>query len=240
VAVRGPPLDISRKLRLIRAPMAGRTASSSRAAPSAACSIDVVLLTCHDRRLRVIAESAGKQRVELPWGTLNRGEALDVAAARIARQSVDDAPAWIEQVGAFADGAAHPSGAPLSVCYVGVRPWTEGLSWKDTSSASTLAERQRRMLSTALGTMRARAEQRPIAFSMLAREFTLSELQATYETILSRHLHKASFRRALQAAFLVEPTGEWRGEGRGRPAQLYRYAPRRRKGASRGLRLDLL
>jgi hypothetical protein len=104
----------------------------------------------------------------------------------------------------------------------------------------TLPERQRRMVAGALDAVRTRLEQAPVAFSMLPKEFTLSDLQQTYETVLSRRLHKASFRRALQAAFLVEPTGEWRGEGRGRPAQLYRYAPRRRKGRRGGVRLDLL
>jgi hypothetical protein len=91
-----------------------------------------------------------------------------------------------------------------------------------------------------LAAIRARLEQAPIAFSFLERDFTLSDLQQTYETILGRRLHKASFRRALQAAFLVEPAGEWRSEGRGRPAQLYRYAPRKRRNARRGVRLDLL
>lgn len=215
--------------------MAGRNASTSRGTVS----VDVVLVTCHDRRLRVLAEPAGK-RIELPWAVLGRGEALDAAAERITRDSIGQSPDWIEQVGAFTDGASHPSGAPLSVCYVGVRPWMEMLPWKDVTTLATLPDRQRRMMSAALGSMRSRLEQRPIAFSMLPRDFTLSELQATYETILARRLHKASFRRALQAAFLVEPTGEWRGEGRGRPAQLYRYAPRRRKGSRRGVRLDLL
>jgi 8-oxo-dGTP diphosphatase len=220
--------------------MAGRTASTSRSATPATFSIDVVLFACHDRRLWTLTAAAGRQRVELPWGTIIRGEALDVAAQRIARQAAGHAPEWIEQVGAFADGAAHPSGLALSVCYVGVRPWVDGLSWKDVHPLPALGERQHRMLSNAMAAMRTRLEHRPIAFSMLPREFTLSELQTTYETILARRLHKASFRRALQAAFLVDPTGEWRGEGRGRPAQLFKYAPRRRKGTRRGVRLDLL
>jgi 8-oxo-dGTP diphosphatase len=61
-----------------------------------------------------------------------------------------------------------------------------------------------------------------------------------YELLLGRRLHKASFRRSLTAAFLVEPTDEWRSEGRGRPAQLYRYAPRKRRGGRGGVRFELL
>jgi hypothetical protein len=149
----------------------------------------------------------------------------------------------MEQAGAFADTTRHPGSATLSVCYVGVLPWGEPpapRSWIDTTALARLPERHRRMVTAALGVVRVRLEQTPIAFFLLPREFTLSELQQVNETVLGRRLHKASFRRALQAAFLVEPTGKWRGEGRGRPAQLYRYAPRRRKAARRGVRLDLL
>jgi hypothetical protein len=96
------------------------------------------------------------------------------------------------------------------------------------------------MVTATLAALRARLEQAPVAFSLLPRDFTLSELQQAYETLLARRLHKASFRRTLQATFLVQPTGEWRSEGRGRPAQLYRYAPRKRKNIRRGVRLDQL
>src|SRR6476469_6928022 len=82
-------------------------------------------------------------------------------------------------------------------------------------------------------------DQSPLAFRLLPPTFTLSDLQGIYELLLGRRLHKASFRRALQASYLVEPTDEWRSEGRGRPAQLFRYAPRKRRGARRGVRFDL-
>jgi|SoiMethySBSTD1v2_1073268.scaffolds.fasta_scaffold00630_40 8-oxo-dGTP diphosphatase len=227
--------------------MAGRTAlPSRRAAPAAPFSIDVVLLTVRERRLYLLAQAAGsgrKRTAALPWGSPSRSETLDAAAARIARSAAGGKVDWIEQAGAFADGTAHPGGALLSVCYVAVIAWTDvesPWSWVETHPLPPLEERQRLMTSAALAAVRTRLEQSPLAFSMLPRVFTLSELQQAYETVLAKRLHKASFRRALQAAFLVEPTGEWRGEGRGRPAQLYRFAPRRRKGARRGVRLDLL
>lgn len=223
----------------------GTSSSSHTRAPAGPVSIDVVVLSFRERRLLVLADGAtGKrQGVALPWGTLAGGEQLDQAAARIARKAVGVVPQWMEQAGAFADGTAHPGGAVLSVCYAAVVPWTEApapRAWIPVHPLPRLVERHRRMLSSALGVVRHRLEHEPIAFSLLAREFTLSELQQAYETMLSRRLHKASFRRALHAAFLVEPTGEWRGEGRGRPAQLFRLAPRRRKGERRGVRLDLL
>jgi len=92
----------------------------------------------------------------------------------------------------------------------------------------------------AVSVVRDRMDISPVAFRLLPASFTLSELQQMYELLLGKRLHKASFRRALQAAWLVEPTDEWRSEGRGRPAQLYRYAPKKRRKGRRGVRFDLL
>jgi 8-oxo-dGTP diphosphatase len=221
--------------------MSDGLALSSRRSGSAVVSIDLVLMTYRDRRLQVRAEPAGRKRdLTLPWGAPARGEPLDAGAARIARRTLGTPPAWIEQVGAFADTSAHPGGSTLSVCYAGVVPWSESEFWRDAPSLPRLGDRQRRMVTATIAALRARLEQAPVVFSFLPRAFSLTELQQAYETLLDRRLHKASFRRALQAAFLVQPTGEWRSEGRGRPAQLYRYAPRKRKLTRRGVRLDQL
>jgi 8-oxo-dGTP diphosphatase len=99
-----------------------------------------------------------------------------------------------------------------------------------------LPPRQRAMLESVRSSLRTRIDQSPIAFHLLPSIFTLTQLQEIYELLLGRRLHKASFRRSLHAAWLVEPTDEWRSEGRGRPAQLFRYAPKKRRGSRRGVR----
>jgi hypothetical protein len=103
-----------------------------------------------------------------------------------------------------------------------------------------LAPRQKAMAEGALTTLRLHMDAAPVAFRLLPAEFTLGELQQVYELLLGRRLHKASFRRALQAAYLVAPTDKWRSEGRGRPAQLFAFAPRKRRGGHRSVRFDLL
>jgi 8-oxo-dGTP diphosphatase len=113
-------------------------------------------------------------------------------------------------------------------------------AWFPLADVPQLAPRQRVVLDSAVTTIRGRMDQSPVAFRLLPQMFTLTELQQMYELLLGKRLHKASFRRALQAAWLVEPSDEWRSEGRGRPAQLYKYAPRKRRPAQRGIRLDLL
>ena len=81
----------------------------------------------------------------------------------------------------------------------------------------------RRILATAIARLRAKLKYRPVVFELMAREFTLTELQRTVEAISGRHLHKQNFRRLVETAALVEPTGETSTTTGGRPAALYRF-----------------
>jgi 8-oxo-dGTP diphosphatase len=169
---------------------------------------------------------------------------LEEAGARIAEAALGATPALLEQVGAFADARRHPGDADVSVGLVALTPHVEaalvaGAEWFSLAALPPLSPRHRAIVDRATVVVRQRVDQSPLAFRLLPPTFTLSELQAIYELLLGRRLHKASFRRALQASYLVEPTDEWRSEGRGRPAQLFQYAPRRRRGARRGVRFDL-
>lgn len=187
-----------------------------------------------------------RDRWVLPWDAPRPGEGPDDAAMRIARSVLGTSPAALEQVGAFGDARRHPGDAQLSISFVGLVPHTvsgastQAVAWVDIEQLPALASRHRTIVDAAVEAVRRRVDQSPLAFRLLPPAFTLSELQAVYELLLGRRLHKASFRRALQAAFLVEPMDEWRSEGRGRPAQLYQYAPRRRRSRPRGVRFDLI
>lgn len=81
----------------------------------------------------------------------------------------------------------------------------------------------RRILATAIGRVRAKIKYRPVIFELMPDEFTLFELQRTVEAILGPHLHKQNFRRLVESAGLVEPTGEVRTRTGGRPAKLFRF-----------------
>ena len=81
----------------------------------------------------------------------------------------------------------------------------------------------RRILATAIARLRAKLKYRPVVFELMPDEFTLTELQRTVEAISGRHLHKQNFRRLVETAALVEPTGEMSTATGGRPAALYRF-----------------
>lgn len=81
----------------------------------------------------------------------------------------------------------------------------------------------RRILATAISRLRAKLKYRPVVFELMAPEFTLTELQRTVEAIAGRHLHKQNFRRLVETAGLVEPTGGTNTSTGGRPAALFRF-----------------
>jgi 8-oxo-dGTP diphosphatase len=217
---------------------------SSRTSPY---SVDIVLVTAMGNELAILLTrgSTERERWSLPWRTPQAGETLENGAIRAAQDALGDPPIWMEQIGAFGDSKRHPSDSEISVASVGLVPHETaspgtGYTWFPMRDLPPLSPRQRAIVEAAMRTMQGRLDQAPIAFRLLPATFTLSDLQQMYELLLGKRLHKASFRRALQAAWLVEPTDEWRSEGRGRPAQLFRYAPKKRRRPHRGVRFDFL
>lgn len=229
--------------------MRDRPAAPSRPASGRRTSftVDVVVFSPREQVLGVLCEAGASRRARrvLPFGVPRPSEPLERCARRLVRDLTGVEPAWVEQVGAFADGKRHVSDAELSIGFVAVMPSpADGAgmrgAWATPSDLVGLSPRQRSIAEAALTALRTRMDHAPIAFRLLPTQFTLTELQQTYELLLGKRLHKASFRRALQAAFLVQPTDEWRSEGRGRPAQFFEFSPRKRRSGRRGVRFDLM
>ena len=81
----------------------------------------------------------------------------------------------------------------------------------------------RRILATAMSRLRAKLKYRPVIFELMPPKFTLTELQRTAEAISGRHIHKQNFRRLLESAEILEPTGEVSHKTGGRPAALFNF-----------------
>lgn len=76
------------------------------------------------------------------------------------------------------------------------------------------------ILSYALERMGNKVQYTTIAFSLLSKTFTLTELQQVYELLLGRQLTKPNFRRWISK--VVEETSYTKREGSYRPSKLYK------------------
>ena len=214
--------------------------------------LDLVLITLGGHQLHVALRRGASGRWELPWDYVQAAETLGVTAAKLARAAIGTRPGWLQQVGALGTEKRHPAEAGLSVAYTGVvaagesrveagddsRDGARGITWHPLERLPAIAPRHRLAVEEATSSIRTRFDLAPIAFHLLPERFTLSELQEVYELLLQRSIHKASFRRALHGARLVAPVAQYRSEGRGRPAQLFKFSPRKRAEARRGVRFD--
>lgn len=93
----------------------------------------------------------------------------------------------------------------------------EPLYW----SQDELAFDHYEMIDCAIERLKNKIEYTPLAFNLLPRHFTLSELQKVYEVILNRSLLKANFRRKI--APMVRKTDFVSSSGGHRPAKYYTF-----------------
>lgn len=89
--------------------------------------------------------------------------------------------------------------------------------------SSDLAFDHIKLIYFALDRLKNKLEYTDIAFNLLPKKFTLTELKNCYEEILGTKLLDANFRR--KTAELVSPLNEYTGEKGHRPSQLFQHNP---------------
>ncbi len=187
--------------------------------------VRVVLFTVMDDALWV-GLIDGVNAPRLPVGAATAGETLDAAAARILAEQMNVSEQYLEQL--YSLSQLDHLGWIVSISYLAVAlpdqvEFRSGTAWYDVSRMPPLQQLDQRFVEYAVTRLRAKLGYTTIAFHLLPPEFTMSELQNVYEVILGQKLDKRNFRRRVQGAGLLEPTGSQRREGSHRPAQLFQF-----------------
>ncbi len=207
--------------------------------PRPALTVDVVTFTLRDNHLQVLliqrGEAPFKGMWALPGGFVRMQESLEEAAARKLEEETGVIEAYLEQLYSYGDPLRDPRGRVVSVAYFALIPADKPIRWEGSREVSqanwfcvedlpALAFDHTEIVAYALRRLRYKLEYSAVGFELLPEEFTLSELQYTYEIILGEKLDKRNFRRRILEAEIIEPT-ENKRTGEGRPARLYRYRP---------------
>lgn len=85
---------------------------------------------------------------------------------------------------------------------------------------------EKEIVSYAVQRLQWKVEYTNVVYSLLPKEFTLSELQKAYEAILEQTLDKRNFRKKILGLNFLTPTGK-RRVGVSRPAQMYTFKKRK-------------
>jgi 8-oxo-dGTP diphosphatase len=200
-----------------------------------ATSVEVAVFSLRDNDLQVwlTRRAAPPQRGKwmLPGAFLLPDEALDDAARHLLPAEAEARDAYLEQLYTFGAPKRDPRGRVISVAYFALvtddvvpRATAGEFAWHSVYALPDLVFDHADILKYALQRLRYKLEYTSVGFELLPNEFTLTELQTAYETVLGEKLDKRNFRRRIIEAEVLAETNRYReNDSQGRPARLYRY-----------------
>ncbi len=197
----------------------------------------VVILTVLAEKLRVLLiHRSGEPFMgmwALPGGLLRSGEALADAAARKLVGETGVADVYLEQLYSFdglekgRDAVAVTHFALVAADQVRLREeqaWHP--AWHAVEDLPPLAFDNQRVVDYAVQRLQNKLEYTNVAYSLMPPSFTLSELQAVYESIFGRDFDKRNFRRRMLSLGIIRATGQAASRGAHRPAELFEFTSR--------------
>ena len=210
--------------------------------PRAYTTVDVAIFAVAGDELRVLLVERPREAGEpfpglmaLPGGFVDveRDPDLRHCALRKLKEKTGVAAGYLEQLGSWGSAMRDPRGWSSTHAYFALipaapepRPGANAADAKwfpvgGKGVRTKLAFDHAEILAAAIERLRNKVAYTSLPAFLLPREFTLTELQRTYETVLGRPLEKSAFRTRVRAARLVEPVDKFR-VGPNRPAQVYR------------------
>lgn len=185
--------------------------------------VRVVLFSLSEAALQVFLIRQGENAWALPSCPARENESLEETALRALYGEFERNEIYLEQLYTYGGPARA-----VSVVYFALVPHNERraaeLCQHRVDRLPALTGDHAEIIAYALRRLRYKLEYSAAGFELLPQEFTLTELQRTYEIILGETLDKRNFRRRILDAKIIEETQHLRG-GEGRPARLYRYRP---------------
>ena len=202
-----------------------------------AIAVDVVLFTIQDGTLKVLLvkrqHAPYRGAWALPGGLVGQDESVDTAILRELQEETNIGNIYLEQLYTFGEPNRDPRGRVITVAYYAVVNWQQfqlkarqrvsEANWFAVKRLPALAFDHQRIVDYALERLRNKINYTTVGFQLLPREFTLTELQRSYEVIVGQRLDKRNFRRKMLQLGILKGTREFQANGRQRPARLYTF-----------------
>jgi 8-oxo-dGTP diphosphatase len=202
---------------------------------------DVAIFSVQNSALHVLLIQMKKSPFSgmwaLPGGLIHSNETPDAAAKRHLAEKAGLTNTYLEQLYTFGRVDRDPFGRVVSVAYMSLIPSSKfnlkttqeyaGVQWFPIFALPKLAYDHSEIISKALERLRSKLEYTNIVYGLLPREFTLSDLQRAYETILMAEIDKRNFRRKILGLGLVTPLRKKTAGSANRPARLFKFATRK-------------
>ncbi|HSK98547.1 MAG TPA: NUDIX domain-containing protein [Euzebyales bacterium] len=214
---------------------------------NAALTVDLVVLTVRDGRLRLLLVRRGTApfagRWALPGGFVRADEDLADAALRELEEEtgLTSPRGHLEQLATYGAPDRDPRGRVCSIAHLALLPDlavpTAGTDADEAAwyavdpladTPGPLAVDHDQIARDGVERARAKLEYSPLATAFCGPEFTVAELRGVYEAVWGRALDPRNFHRKVTTTKgFVVATGRSTTRDGGRPAQLFRRGPAR-------------
>src|SRR5262245_2135186 len=205
--------------------------------PRPALTVDAVVFGLDDEDLKVLLIRRGLEpflgKWALPGGFVRVEESLEESVRRELQEETGISEVFLEQLYSFGDVDRDPRERVVTVAYYAlvrlsdhrVKAATDArdAAWFAVSEAGRLAFDHDRILAVGLERLKGKVRYQPIGFELLPPQFTLSQLQRLYETILETPLDKRNFRKKILGMDFLVALDEVEKDVAHRAARLYRF-----------------
>jgi 8-oxo-dGTP diphosphatase len=195
---------------------------------------DAVCFRIIDEKLHVLLGKAPKHSPfpgewALIGGMLHPQETAEEAVSRLLKEKAGIKNTYKEQVYTFSRIDRDPRGRVVSIAYLALNSTDP----QDTSKANLetkwipadimpkLAYDHNEIFKYVLEKLRFNILNTNIAKHLIYKEFTLSELQKIYETVLGKGMDKRNFRKKILGLNVLRDSKKIKKEGVMRPAKIY-------------------
>ncbi|MEW7291735.1 NUDIX hydrolase [Aquimarina sp. 2304DJ70-9] len=199
--------------------------------------VDAVVFGYKDKALNVLLIKRNiepyKDSWALPGGLVLEHESLEQAVERELKEETNVTVDYMEQLYSFGEPNRDPRNRVISVTYfVLVKPEhhdikadtdAKDVAWFDIQKLPELAFDHKTILEKAKKRLRSKLTYEPIGFDLLDDKFLFSDLEKLYMTILEKQIDRRNFRKKILSFDILEELDEKISEGRGRPANLFKF-----------------
>lgn len=196
--------------------------------------VDIVIFTIQDKELKVLLVRRGlepfKGEWAIPGGFVRIEESLEEAAKRELAEETGVRDVYLEQLYTFGEPKRDPRGRVITVSYmalvnsenIGLKATTDvsEAKWFSINNLPQVAFDHEKILDYALKRLKWKFEYTTVAFSLLPKEFTISQLQNIYEIVFNKKFDKRNFVKKLLSLGILKEEGIKR-EVSHRPPMLY-------------------
>ena len=202
--------------------------------------VDIVIFTIKKSKLQVLLVQRSKEpfisKWSIPGGFVRMSENLDEAAQRLLYEKSNLKDVYLEQLYTFGEPLRHPRSRVITVAYFALirsenlilkfdndLDDVKDVQWHSVYDLPPLAFDHKDIIEHALKKLRQSLEYSPVAFQLLPKKFTLTELQKAYEIITNTDLDKRNFRKKTISLGILNELDEFTKHKSKRPARLYMF-----------------